>query len=63
MVRQPHHKINEEQLVLDAYRQMSDDCQRNTLTTMQAMARAFPRREPPALSLVSQLAGKDRFRQ
>ena len=63
MVSQPYHQIDEEQLVLNAYRQMSDDCQRNTLTAMQAMARAFPRREAPSLSLVSQLAGKDRFRQ
>ena len=41
-----------EQRFMQAFRAMSDDCQRDTVTAMEAWAKAFPRRQAATLTLI-----------
>lgn len=43
---------NLEQRFVQAFRAMSDDCQRDTVTAMEAWAKAFPRRQAVTLTLL-----------
>lgn len=52
MGNQRLQQLDKEQLIIEAFRRMSDECQMDALTTMQAWAKAFPRRPPALLSLV-----------
>jgi hypothetical protein len=45
--------VSQEQAIIDAFRGMSEECQQEALFTMQAWAKAFPRRRPVSLSLVA----------
>lgn len=42
-----------EQQVIEAFRRMNDDCQRDSLTMLQSLAASFPRLAPVSLHLVT----------